>query len=163
MLPRHITFDSNIIQLAQETQHIILRIDKIGGFKRKCGDYPIILDTFQKIMNACHKKWNPKKSPPILHCRRLGQHGCAVVSPNQYSPYELFYKSKYLKDPELFPLFQKAVLALWQSKYTTNPKLQAQLLRDQSSSKLSHQTIIDQLTWCIQNSPPQFQLLWPSV
>ena len=108
-------------------------------------------------------KWNQKKSPPILHCQRLGQHQITMVSPNQYSPYELFEKSTYLKNPELFPLFQKAVLALWQNKQTTNPSLQSKLLADQKSDKLSHRLIIDQLSWCIQNSPPQFQLLWPSV
>ena len=140
-----------------------MRIDKLGGFKRKCGDYLPIRDTFQKIMNACHIEWHSKKSPPILHCELLGQHKLNIASPNQYSPYEMFSKSKYLSKPELFVLFQKAVLALWQSKYTTNPKLQAQLLKDQTSAELPRAIIIDQLTWCVQNTPPQFQLLWPSV
>lgn len=115
-------------------------------------------------MNACHFKWNQKKSPPILHCGRFGQHGLSVVSLNQYSPYELFEKSTYLKNLDYFPIFQKVVLALWQSNQTTNPSLQAKLLEDQKGTdSLSRAIIIDQLSWCIQNSPPQFQLLWPSV
>ena len=149
--------------MSQETQHIILRMDRIGCFKRKCGDYPVIKDTFQKIMNATHKKWNAKKSPPVLHCNRVGFYGHFVVSPNQYSPYEMFNKTKYLKDPKLFPLFQQAVLALWQSKNTTDPKLTAELLAAQNSKQLPRYVIIDQLTWCVQNTPPQFQLYWPSV
>ena len=114
-------------------------------------------------MNACHKQWNPKTSPPILHCNRLGYFGYCQVSPNQYSPYEMFSKTKYLQNPEFFPSFQKAVLALWQCKSTTDPILTAELLKAQNSMKLCRQIIIDQLRWCVQNTPPQFQLCWPSV
>ena len=149
--------------MSQETQHIILRMDRIGCFKRKCGDHPVIKDTFQKIMNATHKKWNAKKSPAILHCNRLGFYGYFEVSSDQYSPYEMFSKTKYLQNPELFPLFQQAVLALWQSKNTTDPKLTAELLAAQNSKKLPRHILIDQLRWCVQNTPPQFQLYWPSV
>ena len=150
-------------QIAQETQHIVIRLDDIGAFKRKCGDYRIIKDTFQKIMNACHLKWNILKSPPVLHRSRKGQYNLMTVSPNQYHPYELFFKSKYLHQPKYFKIIQTFVLAFWQTHNTTNPVLIAELLKAQQSDELTRAEIIDQFRWCIQNSAARFQLCWPSV
>ena len=123
----------------------------------------IIIDTFQKIVNACHFKWDSIKSPPILHRSRKGKYNLATVSMNQYHPYELYSKSKYLTKPESFIIIQQFVLALWQLHNTTNPILTAELLQAQKSDKLSREEIIDQLRWCIQNSEARFQLCWPSV
>lgn len=108
-------------------------------------------------------KWCNTSSPPTLHIRRLGQYGHVHVSRNQYHPYEMYEKSKYLKDESLFPHFQNAVLALWQLKKTRNPRLQHELTKILHQEQLPRAKLIDQLTWCVQMTPPQFQLCWPSV
>lgn len=108
-------------------------------------------------------KWNKSKSPPILNTTRVGKYTLFTVSYNQYHPYELFAKSKYLQDPEIFPFFQQFVLSLWQLRYTTSSHLLADLLRQQFNHKISRREMIDELAWCVQNSAPRFQLCWPSV
>ena len=162
-------FDSKLCddiyaQIAQETQHILIRLDKAGVFKRKCGDYLCIRESFQKITNALKLKWNAQSSPPVLHTARLCAHGLVKVATNQCHPYELFQKSRYLNDPSLFIHFQSSVLALWQIKNTKEPKLIKDLSKKiYQNQRLSAKMLKDQLTWCVQMSPPQFQLCWPSV
>ena len=151
------------MQLAQEPQHIMIRMETAGAFKRKCGDHLIVRNTFQTIMNAVYIQWDPIKSPPILHRRRKAKNSITTLAYNQYHPYEMFSKTKYLKQPALFPYFRKAMLALWQSRNTKDPLLKAQLLDDQRSKALPRSVLIDQLKYCVQNTPKEFQLCWPSV
>ena len=114
-------------------------------------------------MNACHLRWHPTKSPPILHRSRRGQFNLMTASLNQYHPQELYYRSRHLCHKETFNAIQAFVLALWQLRNTTNTVLVAQLLQAQKSNIISREDIIDQLRWCIQNCDKRFQLSWPSV
>ena len=150
------------ISVSQETQHMIIRIEKKGGFKKKCKDYPYIKDTFQKILNDCHKKWDPISSPPIINEPRLDQFKLKEASLKQYAPYDL-YKCSVLRYPVVFKEVQRFVLALWQLKETTNKKLIAELMNAQLSDILSREDIINILKWHVQYSATRFQLCWPSV
>ena len=154
--------DTFRISVSQETQHMIIRINKKGGFKKKCKDFPYIKNTFQQIMNECSKRWNVIKSPPIINEPRMDQFNLQQSSPMQYEPYEL-YKRSVLRDPMIFKEVQRFVLALWQLKETTDPKLIAELKEKQLSDKLSIKEILNILKWHVQHSAPRFQSCWPSV
>lgn len=124
---------------------------------------PIIRDIFQKIVNAAHIRWDPEWSPPILKYKRISSTSHQEISQTQLSPYELYQESVYLSNPIYFKELQRFVLALWQDKLTTNTLLAAELLEQQESKLIKRAEIIEHLTWCVQQSPPRFQLCWPSV
>lgn len=153
----------NKIQVAQDGQHIIIRLDQKGAFKRKCGDYKILRQSFQTIMNNCRIIWDKYKSPPILHTTRKGLHNLVCVQPNIYSPYEAFEKSKYLNNAAHFKSIQNVVLSLWQLKETKSLRLINELRRNMINQQLSKHEVIQQLKWMIQHSHPRFQLHWISV
>lgn len=124
---------------------------------------PIIRDTMQKIVNAAHLKWDGIWSPPVLHTARVDKHGMQKVSEIQLRPYELYEQSIYLSNPIYFKELQRFVLALWQLRFTTDPKLCAELMEKQESKIMTRKEILMQLTWLVQQSAPRFQLCWPSV
>ena len=124
---------------------------------------PLVLDTFQKIVNAAHLKWDSVWSPPILHEPRLHIDGLQQVSVTTFAPYELYNKSSFLSNPIYFAELQRFVLALWQLKFTTNKGLVRELLQKQKSKLITKQEMISHLTWLVQHSHPRFQLCWPSV
>lgn len=114
-------------------------------------------------MNACRLKWDIH-SPPVLATPRFGQYGRCIVATNQYDPYTMFKNTAFLKQRRLFPYFQKAVFAIWRLDKTKIGKLKAKLKQDiDQSPHLTIDILTAQLRWCIQATPPQFQLSWPSV
>lgn len=150
------------ISVSQETQHIMIRLAKAGAFKKKCRDYNFIRLGFQEITNAAHLKWDETKSPPIINKCRFGPFG-TKVSEIQLDPYKLYDQCNYLKDDAIFSEIQRFVLALWQSVKTTDPKLNAELLRKQKSDKFSRKQFKQILTYLVQSTPPRFQLAFFSV
>lgn len=122
----------------------------------------MIRDSFQKVCNACHLKWD-KTSPPILNEPRLDDDGLQQISSTQLKPYDLFHQSLYLSNNIFFAELQRFVIALWRDKFTTDRMLCAELLEQQQSNLMTRKDIINHLTWCIQQTPPRFQGSWISV
>lgn len=144
---------------------MLIRLDNFGAFKRHHADYRFIRQMFQEIIKAARIKYCIKNSPETLHTVRLGQYQVFEVSRNQYSPYELFKKSHWLKDPKYDAYFMSAVQALWKKPGTNSMALRIELNKKFKNDKfgLNREKLIEILTWCVQNSPPSFQLDWISV
>lgn len=151
------------ISVCQETQHILIRIGRYGGWKRKCRDYAIVRNSFQQVVNNAHLKWD-KHSPPILNHSRPGQFGLNHASHIQTDPYD-FYDNhcEYLKHPIFFKEIQRWVLAHWQLNKTTDDELIAELKQKQKSKIFTQKQILTILSTWIESIHPRFQLNWPSV
>ena len=112
--------------------------------------------------NACPIEWD-KTSPPILNEPKIDSEGMQIISNTELDPYKLFEESLYLSNPKYFKEIQRWVIALWQLEETSDEMLIAELLQQQQSNIMTTLDIIKQLTWCIQQTPPRFQLCWIGV
>ena len=119
-----------------------------------------IMKNVREIIKAIRNTFNINKVPPVCG-------NASGIQVPKYAPYDLIDKTprKLFQDKKYYNVMKHVVRTHYKLKATRDKKLISALIKDKYKyvNILSMQQIREELTFCVQHSPNEFQLVWSSI
>ena len=160
-------WDKYFLIICQEIIHIYIRFRKAKCFNMQHADALWIMKNVRNIIKAIRNPFDINKSPPVVgHASGIYTGQIQTKSP-KYDPYTLIDNTpkQLFQNKEYFAIMKHVVRTHCQLKSTRDKKLISELIKEKYkySNVISVDAIREELIYCVQNSAPQFQLLWTSI
>ena len=133
---------------------------KAAIFQMTHSDAIWIMCNVRKIIQSIRTVWKVNESPPVIG---PVMHGKTVRV--YYDPIQLIKSRPIINDKSKRQAISHFLNCHYQLKATKDDTLIDKLIQQQYKyqSIISRNEIIEELSYCIKHSPPEFQLCWSSV